>query len=42
MVVGFEADSLILEGEMQFTFNVTFRRVLATIVAVENNTYCIF
>ena len=38
MGVGFEADSLTLEQEMQCTFNVTFGRVLATIVALEKKT----
>jgi hypothetical protein len=42
MGVGFAADILILEREMQCMFNLTFRRVLATIVAVENSTYCVF
>jgi hypothetical protein len=40
--VGFETDSLILELERQCMFNLTFMRVRANIVAVENNTYYTF
>jgi hypothetical protein len=42
MGVGIEADSLILEKEKQYTFNVTYRRVRATIAAVENIKCYIF